>query len=195
MALGQILRAFLAPAPDPRAAASSAASSRPDALRIVRNAMESVAAAHDQLAGRAGQLRERLESLESEAREALAGGSDDLARRILARRRIVASELEVLQRQLRTANDEVARLALVEQQLTARIEALATRERLLEARQDAAAIRVRVGEALVGLSDELDVGQDAPTDAERRAEELEARAAALDELLDAPVPGVFETEA
>jgi phage shock protein A len=194
MALGQLLRAFLAPAPDPRAAASSAASSRPDALRIVRNAMESVAAARDQLAGRAGQLRERLESLESEAREALAGGSDDLARRILARRRVVASELEVLQRQLRTANDEVARLALVEQQLTARIEALATRERLVEARQDAAAIRVRVGEALVGLSDELDVGEDAPSDAERRAEELEARAAALDELLDAPVPGVFETE-
>jgi phage shock protein A len=194
MALGQLLRAFLAPAPDPRAAASTAASSRPDALGIVRNAMESVVAARDQLAGRAGQLRERLEGLEAEAREALAGGGDDLARRILARRQIVASELELLQRQLRTANDEVARLALVEQQLTARADALATRERLLEARQDAATIRIRVGEALVGLSDEVDVGRDAPEDAERRAEELEARAAALDELLDAPVPGVFEIE-
>jgi phage shock protein A len=156
--------------------------------------METIASARDQLAGRAAQLCERLESLEAEAREALAGGSDDLARRILARRQIVASELELLQRQLGATNDEVDRLALVEQQLVARVEVLATRERLLEARQDAATIRIRVGEALAGLSDELDVGQDADTGAERRAEELEARAAALDELLDAGGPGVFELE-
>src|SRR5262249_54490162 len=167
MPLGQLLRAFLAPAPDPRRAAPTPASPRPEALRGVRNAMETIAAARDQLAGRVSQLCERLEGLEAEAREALAGGSDDLARRILVRRQIVPSELELLQRQLRATNNEVERLALVEQQLAARIEVLATRERLLEARQDAAAIRIRVGEALAGLSDELDVGQDAPASAER----------------------------
>jgi phage shock protein A len=160
----------------------------------VRTAIDSIAVTRDQLAGRARQLCERLEGLEVEAREALAGGKDDVARRILARRQIAASELELLERQLRTANDELDRLALVEQQLAARIEVLATRERLLEARQDAAAIRIRVGEALAGLSDELDVDRDAATSAERRAEELEARAAALDELLDAADPGVFEIE-
>jgi phage shock protein A len=106
------------------------------------------------------------------------------------RRQLVASELELLQRQLRATNDEVERLALVEQQLATRIEVLTTRERVLEARQGAAAIRVRVGEALAGLSEEASV-EGIPVGAESRANELEARAAALDELLDSGALGAF----
>ena len=183
MPLWQLFRTFLAAAPDPRLTARSTGDALPEVLGGARAALDTVAAARDRLAARVVQVRERLEGLEAEAREALAGGSRDAARRSLARRQLVASELELLERQLHATNDEVERLALVEQQLATRIEVLTTRERLLEARQDAAAIRIRVGEALAGLSN--DAGDDgvAASD-ERRAEELEARAAALDELLD-----------
>ena len=71
MPLGRLLRAFLEPAPDPRGTASTAGSPRPELLGGVRDALETVAAARDQLAARAEQLRERLASLRFEAREAL----------------------------------------------------------------------------------------------------------------------------
>jgi phage shock protein A len=187
------MQAFLAPAPDPRRMERTAASLQPQLLGGVREALERIAESRDQLASRILQLRERLEGLEAEARDAVAEGSGDLARHVLARKQIVASELELLERHLRATNDEVQRLALVEQQIAARIELLTTRERLLEARQDAATIQVRVGEALAGLSDEGDDVGWVHALAERRTEELEARAAALDELLqqsDLQIPRV-----
>jgi phage shock protein A len=163
-------------------------------LASVRDALAAIAESRDQLAARIVELRERLESLEAEAREALAGGSRDRARGLLARRQVVASELELLEEQLRATNDQVERLALVEQQIAARIDLLVTRERLLEAREGAAAIQVRVGEALAGLSEEAGDLSPPPAWGEQRAEELEARAAALDELIDPGAPGAFEVE-
>jgi phage shock protein A len=172
----------------------TAGSLHPQLLGGVRDALERIAESRDQLAVRITQLRGRLEDLEAEAREALADGSRDLARHLLARRQIVASELDLLERQLRATNDEVQRLALVEQQLAVRIDVLTTRQRLIEARQGAAAIQVRVGEALAGLSDEACDVPTAAASAERRTEELEARAAALDELLQVPNAALFELE-
>jgi phage shock protein A len=158
----------------------------------VRDALERIAESRDQLAVRIEQLRGRFDGLDSEAREAVADGRRDLARHILARRQIVASELELLEGQHRATDDEVQRLTLVEQQLAVRIDVLTMRRRTIEARHGAAAIRVRVGEALAGLSDEA-----VPSvvgGAERRVEELEARAAALDELLAARTSALFEAE-
>ena len=194
MPLGRLLRTFLAPAPDPRGMERTAGSLQPELLGGVRDALERIAESRNQLAVRITQLGGRLDDLEAEAREALAGGSRDLARHLLARRQIVASELDLLDRQLRATNDEVHRLALVEQQLAARIDVLTTRQRLIEARQGAAAIQVRVGEALAGLSDEACDVPTAATSAERRTEELEARAAALDELLQIPSSALHELE-
>jgi phage shock protein A len=191
MQLGRLVQAILAPAPDPRPMERTGGNLRPQLLGGVRDALERLEESRDQLGTRIIELRARLEDLEAEAREALAGGSRDVARHLLARRQIVASELELLERQLRATDDEVQRLALVEQQLSARIDVLTSRQRLIEARQGAAVIQVRVGEALAGLSDDIGEGPALP---ERRAEELEARAAALEELLRLHTPTQFEVE-
>jgi phage shock protein A len=194
MPLGRLLHAFLAPAPDPRDMERAAGSLQPQLLGGVREALGRIAESRDDLALRVVQLRGRLEDLDAEAREALAGGSRDLARHVVARRQIVTSELELLERQLRATNDEVQRLALVEQQLAARIDVLTARRRLMEAREGAAAIQVRVGEALAGLSDDSGRASTATSMTERRTEELEARAAALDELLQGHTAALFEVE-
>jgi phage shock protein A len=194
MAFRRLLQAFLAPAPDPRRLDRTAGSLQPQLLGGVRDALERIAESRDQLVARISQLRRRLEDREAEAREALAVGNRDLARHLLARRQLVASDLELLERQLRVTNDEVQRLALVEQQLAARVDLLSTRERLIEARHGAAAIRVRVGEALAGFSDEALDDPTTAASAERRTEELEARAAALDELLEGRTGALFDLE-
>jgi phage shock protein A len=186
MTLRRLLRDFMAPAPDPRA---SHGRSQASLLQDLRAALAAVTAARNQLAGRTTQLHERLRALEAEARKALVDGREDLARRTLERRRIAAAELELLERQLDAAEREAERLALTEQRLTLRVETLRAQERMLEARESAAAIEVRVGEALAGIS--TDVADFAPelTRAEQRAEELEARAAAIDELLHNDILG------
>jgi len=84
-------------------------------------------------------------------------------------------------RQLAESEVESERLRAVER----RLEAILSRRRMLEARQNAAALQVRVGEALAGISDELAALRPDLVEAEERAEALEARAAAIDRLLDA----------
>jgi phage shock protein A len=84
---------------------------------------------------------------------------------------------------------EAQRLSRTEHRLATMIETHVARERLMSVRQDAAEARVRISEALAGLSGDLD-DPDA-LNAEARYTELEARAAAIDELvaagiLDAP---------
>lgn len=83
-------------------------------------------------------------------------------------------------RQLAEADVESERLHAVER----RLEELLSRRRMLEARENAAAVHVRIGEALAGISDELAALGPDLAEAEERAEELEARAAAIDALLD-----------
>jgi phage shock protein A len=93
---------------------------------------------------------------------------------------LVGHVREVLH-QLAEADVESERLRAVER----RLETFLSRRRVLEARENAAALQVRVGEALAGISDELAALAPDLVEAEERAEELEARAAAIDGLLDA----------
>lgn len=184
MTLRRLWLAFMHPAPDPRREHHGIDCSEVSLLCEVRAAVQSIAAARAQLATREAQLHEHQLQLDSEARTALAHGREDLARHTLERRQIVARELELLERQLASAEREAQRLALAEQQLVARIDAHRAQGRMLEARETAAAIQVRVGEALAGISAEIaDVAPELAR-AEQRAEELEARAAAIDELLN-----------
>jgi phage shock protein A len=160
--LQRLLGRLLAPAPDPRPAYRRAESVEAALLRDLGDAFEAVAAGRNRLAA----LRERLLSV---------AGND---------RKIVAAELELLEAQLRSAERQAERLAVVEQRLVARVESVSVQGRVLEARESVAAIHVRVGEALAGISSEIDDFAPDLARAEERAAELEARAAAIDQLLD-----------
>ena len=184
MGLDRFLREFMAPAADPREIYRDAGGLEPELLGNVRAALESIASSRSQLEARTSQIGQRLAELEEEARRALRAGRQDVARHALARRQIAAAELALLERQLHDAGLETERLRVVEQRLAARIEAFLARERMLEARQSAAEAHVRINEALAGISDEIaGLGPDL-AHAEEHAEELEARAAAIDRLID-----------
>jgi phage shock protein A len=157
MALRRVLRELLAPAPDPRQACRAGAEHDPERLLgSIRDAYESVAAARAHLEARAAELRERRpESL----------------------------ELELLERQLRAADVQAERLAEVNERLTARLEAFGAREQMLALRQSAARAHVLITEVLAGITDEPDVAPDL-TRAEVEAETMEARADAIEQMLD-----------
>jgi len=185
MQLGRFIRGFMAPAPDPRREYRSLDRLAPELLADVRAALEAIAASRNHLVMRVALIRERLPLLEQNARQALAAGQRADAQRILERRQITRSELERLEQQLRATDVEAERLASAEGHLTARLEALAVRERILDARRAAAEIQVYVGEALAGIVEEVGRLDPDLARAEQHTEELEARAVAIDTLVDA----------
>jgi phage shock protein A len=81
-------------------------------------------------------------------------------------------------------------LALVEQRLTAEIEAFFARQEVLAARYSTAEAQVQINEALSGVSEEVSGLGQAMERAEQRTEDMQARVSALDQLIDM---GILET--
>lgn len=108
-----------------------------------------------------------------------------MARLTLQRRRAAARELERLEDQVAEVAQEEQRLALAEQRLAAQIEAFRTRQEVISARYTAAEAQVRIQEALSGVSEELNNLGVALQQAEEKTEHMQARASAIDELMEA----------
>jgi phage shock protein A len=181
------LRAWLAPAADPRQAFATSYQRQRELLRSVRQVLAAVGASRGRLEGRMRDARARLPQLEQQARRDLAAGREDLARLALQRRQASLGELAALEGQVREVEDVEQRLALVERRLATHIEALSSRQEVAAARSSAAAAQVRLQEQLAGISDELaDLGA-ALERAEHQAEQMEARASALDQLVDSGI--------
>src|SRR5262249_27000230 len=138
-----------------------------------------------QLEERATDLRQRLIELDARARRALAAGERTGARDVLFLHEAAGAELGAMTRQRNELEAEEQRLSLGEQRLAALIDKYHARERLILVRHDAAEAGVRIAEALAGLSREL--GRPDLLDAETKIRDLEARAAAIDELAAAGI--------
>jgi phage shock protein A len=176
---------LLAPAEDPRERFPDAVDRCVELLDDLRAALRRVRASLRQLEVRAVEMQERAAELEARARGALAAGDRASARDAVLLHEMARAELGALTRQRDELEAEARRLAHGEQRLATLIETYLARERLTHVRQDAAETGVRIAEALAGLSDE--VGRPTFCDAEARIRDLEARAAAIDELVAAGI--------
>ena len=173
----------MASAEDPRRAFPDAQHLQVELLGDVRAALARIAASRSELAARVAESRERLPWLDGQARQSLCAGREELARQALTLREVAAAELAALERQLLELDAEEQRLSLVEQRLATLAASQRARERLVSARYSAAEARVRVNEALAGVSHEIGGLTPALEDAEWQAEGMEARAAAIDSLV------------
>jgi phage shock protein A len=177
------LSALLAPAEDPRESFATTAQRQQELLARVRRARADVSGMREQLEARARAARDELAPFEVEARRALAGGREDLARLALRRRQVALVALRQLDDQVREIRREEDRLSLVEQRLAAQIDAFATQQKVTLARYNAAEAQVRITEALAAASRELsDLGL-ALQETAQKAERMQARASALDSLV------------
>ena len=184
------LNALMAPAEDPRQTFASAYQRQRDLLGQVQQALAAIATSKHRLQEKTVEVRAKLPSLEEQARRALIAGREDLARLALQRRRVAAAELHALEQQAREVEQEEQRLSLVEQRLATQIEAFHARREVIAARYSAAEAQVRLGEQLTGVSQELaDLGL-ALERAEQKAERMQARASAIDHLVEA---GILES--
>ena len=179
------LDALLTPAEDPRLTFADAYKRQRALLVNVRQTLSEVAASKDRLEVKTAEVRRKLPQLEGRARGALIDGQEHLATLALQRHQVATMELEALEERIREAQREEERLSIIEQRLTAQIEASFARQDLIAARYSAAETQVRVKEALSGVSQEIaDLGL-ALEQAEQEAEHMQARASAIDQLVEA----------
>src|SRR5205823_5048144 len=173
-----------APAEDPRRASAYAQQRQLDLLEKVQRALAELGKNRSELEGRAEVAAARAAALEDRARRHLAAGREELARSVLGRWAQVGSEARGLTEQVGEMQREEQRLALLEQRLRSGIEAFHAQQGLIAARYSAAEAQVRINAALSGVSGEMaDLGS-ALDAAAQRSEAMQARAAAIRELVE-----------
>jgi phage shock protein A len=173
----------LAPAPDPRVTNLTSHQKQRALLDQVIGAGKEVTAAKLRLQATAEDVRQKLPAMEDQARRELRAGDQAMARLALQRRQVVAHELETLERQLAEVEKEESALAVIEQRLVGQIEAFAARQDVIRARYSAAEAQVRINEAMTGVSQDFAELTAALHRAEQTTEDMQARATAIDRLV------------
>src|SRR5881392_3259069 len=152
-------------------------------LQNVKRGVADVVTAKKRLELQTTQLEQNVVKLETQARQALTAGREDLARQALERKAAVQQQLQGLDGQVQGLAGQQEKLVASQQQLQSKIEAFRLQKEVIKAQYSAAEAQVRIGEATAGLSWELsDIGA-ATARAQDQVEQMRARASAVEELV------------
>ena len=171
-------------AEDPREVLDYAYSQQQQLLVSLRRGLVDVATSKQQLEQQAQRLLDSIPKLDDQARRAIGAGREDLARVTLERKRIATTEADSLTKQIAEVSADKDRLSAQERALQLRIEQFRTHRDVVSARYSAAEAEVRVKESLAGVSGELAELGMAVGRAEEKADRLQARARAIDSLVE-----------
>lgn len=171
-------------AEDPREVLDYSYQQQLDMLQKVRRGVADVATSRKRVELQEGQLQQSAGHLQDQAQRALAAGREDLAREALGRRTAVTSQIADLQGQQATLQEQEEKLTLATQRLQTKVDAFRTRKETIKATYTAAEAQTRITESVSGIGEEMgDVGM-AVQRAQDKTDQLQARAGALDELID-----------
>jgi phage shock protein A len=151
-------------------------------LQNVKRGIADVVTAKKRLQLQETQLQQSVVKLESQARQALAEGREDLARQALERKSGLQQQLQSLDQQAEQLEAQQEKLVASEKALSAKVEAFRTQKETIKAQYSAAEAQVRIGEAATGIGEQMaDTGL-AIQRAKDKTEQMQARASAIDEL-------------
>ena len=151
-------------------------------LQNVKRGVADVVTAKKRLELQTTQLERNVVKLETQARQALGAGREDLARQALEKKTAVQQQLQGLDEQVKGLEAQQEKLIASEQQLQAKLEAFRSTKEVIKAQYSAAEAQVRIGEAATGIGEQMaDTGL-AIQRAKDKTEQMQARAAAIDEL-------------
>jgi phage shock protein A len=154
-------------------------------LQDVKRGVVDVTTSKKRLKMQTTQLEQSLVKLETQARDALAAGREDLARAALERKALVQQQLQSLDQQVEGLVQQQEKLVQSEKQLQAKIEAFRSQKEVIKAQYSAAEAQVRIGEAATGIGEQMaDTGL-AIQRARDKTEQMQARASAVEELVEA----------
>jgi phage shock protein A len=171
-------------AEDPRETLEYSYQRQLEQLQQVRRGVADVVTSKKRIELQSAQLEQQIKQWEDDARDALGNNREDLAREALSRKQLAAQQLEGLHAQMADLEQEQQKMVTLEQQLSLKVQAFRTQKEVVKAKYSAAEAQVKIGEAAHGLSEEMaDIGM-AMQRAQDKTEAMQARAAAIDELVD-----------
>ena len=153
-----------------------------ESLQKVKQGIAEVVTAKKRLQMQSEKLEQSVVKLDTQARQALAQGNEELAREALERKNVAQTELQSFDSQIAELEGQQQKLTDSEVKLRAKIEAFRTKKETIKAQYSAAEAQVRISEAATGVGEEMaDVGL-AMQRAVDKTEDMKARAAAVEEL-------------
>src|SRR5437588_1277937 len=158
-------------------------------LQNVKKGLADVVTSKKRMQLQSKSLEQNVVKLDTQARQAVAAGREDLARAALERKQVIQTELQGLDQQVAELEQQQEQLTENEKKLRAKIEAFRTKKEVVKAQYSAAEAQVRISEAATGVGEQMaDVGL-AMQRAVDKTENMRARADAVQELESA---GTFD---
>jgi phage shock protein A len=158
-------------------------------LQNVKKGLADVVTSKKRMQLQGQKLEQDVVKLDTQARQAVAAGREDLARAALERKQAIQNELQGLDQQVTELEAQQEQLTENEKRLRSKIESFRTKKEVIKAQYSAAEAQVRISEAATGVGEQMaDVGM-AMQRAVDKTENMRARASAVDELEKA---GAFE---
>ncbi len=151
-------------------------------LQNVKRGVADVVTAKKRLELQTQQLEQNVVKLDTQARQAVAAGREDLARQALERKSGIQQQLQDLDTQVKGLADQQQKLVDSQKQLEAKVEQFRSQKEVIKAQYSAAEAQVRIGEAATGIGREMDNTGLAIQRAKDKTEQMQARASAIDEL-------------
>jgi len=153
-------------------------------LQNVKRGVAEVTTSKKRLELQKAKLQMGLDKLDGQAKEALQAGREDLARKALENKASLQAQSATLDQQIADLQDQQQKLMNAESRLATKVESFRTKKETIKAQYSAADAQVKITESVTGISEEMaDVGM-AVQRAEEKTENMRARSAALDELLE-----------
>src|SRR5437763_1938304 len=158
-------------------------------LQNVKKGIADVVTSKKRLQLQEENIKQQVVKLDTQARQALAAGQEDLARTALERKNVAQTELQSLDQQVAQLEQQQEQMTASEQKLRAKIEQFRSKKEVIKAQYSAAEAQVHISEAATGVGEEMaDVGL-AMQRAMDKTENMKARADAVGEL---EATGAFE---
>lgn len=175
---------FLDQAEEPGMALDYSYEKQLEQLQNLRRALADVVTNQMRLQLQEAQVQTQMQKLESQAKEAIAANREDLARQALERRQGLAVYITTYDQQIEQLKAQQQKFADTEARLAARVEAFHTQKEMVKAQYGAAQAQVRIQEAATGLSEDMADVQLAVQRAQDKVQQMQARAGALDQLIE-----------
>ena len=153
-------------------------------LNKLRRDIAAVITAKKQLEMQKAKVMANINTLDQQAGRALDSNKEDLARLALERKNVVLQQISNLDIQIADIQQQQDKLKDTERRLSTKVQEFKTRKEVIKAQYSSAEAQVRIKESITGISEEMsDVGVSLNR-AEEKAQKVQAKAQALDEMID-----------
>jgi phage shock protein A len=158
-----------------------------DQITKVRGALVNIAASRKQIELQEQQLQHTVEHLNDQAKAALAQGKEDLAREALSRKAAAQAQIDGMEPQHQQLTEQEQKLEQTLSALQTRVNNFRSQKEVLKAQYTAAQAMTSVNESAAGISGTFgDAGAELQR-AQDKIANMQARAGAMDELLQSGV--------